>query len=338
MRVIILGGTGLTGPFIVRELYEHGHDVVVFHRGETETDVPVEVQHIHGHREQLTDFTAELTRFAPDVVVDMLPDNDRDAQAVMDVFRGIAGRIIGISSEDVYRAYDVLWHRDTGPIQAVPLAEDADLRTSFYPDGSERDKILAERVIMGDPALPGAILRYPMVYGPNDGGRILAELKSMDMGRPVIFLDRRQATWRWSRGYAENVAHASVLAVTNDHATGRIYNVAEPDALSMQEWIEKIGEVAGWHGQVVSLPADRLPAHLVGKYRWAQDWIVDTTRIREELEYDEPISPEEALRRTVAWWRNAPPETPSAMMDSAVGDEALAAEDALLETLGIGDG
>lgn len=336
MHVIILGGTSLTGPFIVRELHEQGHDVVVFHRGETEADVPVEVRHIHGHREQLTDFTTHFAGFALDVVVDMLPHNDRDAQAVLDVFRGIAGRIVGISSEDVYRAYDVLWHRDTGPTRAVPLTENADLCTSFYPDGSDRDKILAERIIMGDPALPGTILRYPMVYGPNDGGRILAELTRMDMGRPVILLDRQFATWRWSRGYAENVAHVTVLAVTNDRATGRIYNVAEPDAWSMQEWIEQLGEVAGWHGQVVSLPAEQLPAHLVSEHNWAQDWIVDTTRIREELGYVEPIPPAEALRRTVAWWRNAPPETPTPMRDSAVGDEALAAEDALLEILGIG--
>jgi hypothetical protein len=33
MRVLILGGTGLTGPFVVQRLNRLGYEVVVFHRG-----------------------------------------------------------------------------------------------------------------------------------------------------------------------------------------------------------------------------------------------------------------------------------------------------------------
>ncbi len=333
MRILVLGGTGLTGPFIVRELIASGHDVVIFHRGETETDILPEVPHIHGQREHVADFLADFKRLAPDVILDMLPHNDRDASVVMDAFRGVAARVVGISSQDVYRAYDVLWRRDEGPIQAVPLTEDAGLRTRLYPDGPDYDKILAERIIMGDPALPGTVLRYPMVYGPNDGGRILGELQRMDADRPAIFLDQRLTRWRGPRGYAENVAHATVLAATDDRATGRIYNVADPEALSMFEWVEKIGEVANWRGQIIPLAAEQLPTHLRREHRWEQDWIVDTTRIREELGYTETVSLQEALRRTVAWWRTAPSDAVLPALVRTVEEEGYAAEDALFEVL-----
>jgi hypothetical protein len=40
MRVLISGGTQFIGPPAVRRLHELGHDALVFHRGETEADLP----------------------------------------------------------------------------------------------------------------------------------------------------------------------------------------------------------------------------------------------------------------------------------------------------------
>jgi uncharacterized protein YbjT (DUF2867 family) len=48
MRVLVLGGTTLTGPYTVRRLYALGHEVTVFHRGEHEAELPVGVRHLHG--------------------------------------------------------------------------------------------------------------------------------------------------------------------------------------------------------------------------------------------------------------------------------------------------
>ncbi|MGI8826190.1 MAG: NAD-dependent epimerase/dehydratase family protein [Chloroflexota bacterium] len=149
------------------------------------------------------------------------------------------------------------------------------MRTNLFRDEPHVEKILAERILFGELRLPGTILRYPMVYGPNDGGRIMDPLTRMNDGRPAIILDERMTSWRWSRGYAENVAHATVLAVVNDRAAGRIYNVAEPEALSMTEWIKAIGRATGWRGETVPLPHDQLPAHLQTPNHWDQDWVVD---------------------------------------------------------------
>ena len=99
----------------------------------------------------------------------------------------------------------------------------------------------------------------------------------------------------------------SPWATTDERASGRIYNVCEPDALSQAQWVRAIGDVVGWDGEITSAPFDDLPDHIKSQTNYAQDWVVDSTRIRTELGYAESISRSEALARTVAWERANPP-------------------------------
>ncbi len=146
----------------------------------------------------------------------------------------------------------------------------------------------------------------------------------MDDQRPAILLDEHMAQWRWTRGYVENVAAAIVLAIANERAAGRIYNVGEAHALPMIEWVRAIAHVADWHGEIITLPADRVPPHLVPDIDLNQDLLIDTTRIREELGYHEPVSVDETLRRAVAWERaNPPKEVNAEQFDYGAEDAAL---------------
>jgi nucleoside-diphosphate-sugar epimerase len=318
MRILVIGGTSFSGPHVVRRLMKLGHKIVLFHRRLIEADLPDSVQHLLGDRERLEDFADEFKGFAPQIVLDMIPSEERHARSVMNVFTGVAKRVIAISSQDVYRAYGKLMDIESGPIEPIPLTEESPLRQKLYPYREQIDpdhrayhyeKILAERVFMENPDLPGTILRYPMVYGPRDSKhRLFQYLKRMDDNRPVILLEQGMANWRWTRGYVENIAAAVVLAVTDKRAKGRIYNVGEKETLSETEWVRAIGVAAGWSGKVVTAPDDRVLEHLVPDINTAQHLVVDTTRIREELGYTEPVSRDEALRRTVVWERAHPPE------------------------------
>jgi uncharacterized protein YbjT (DUF2867 family) len=40
MKVLALGATGFIGSYVVRQLIDQGHQVVVFHRGETQAELP----------------------------------------------------------------------------------------------------------------------------------------------------------------------------------------------------------------------------------------------------------------------------------------------------------
>jgi len=320
MRVLVIGGTNFMGPFVVQSLHAQGHDVTVFHRGKTTTRLPEGVQEILADRRSYP--LAELRSINPDVVLDMIPVIEQDTRDVMHAFKGIARRVVTISSQDVYRAFGRVNLKESGPVDLSPISEASPLRENLYPYRGETprdaddpqklhddyDKILIERVVMSDPDLPGTVLRLPMVYGPGDyQHRMFAFLKRMDDHRPAILLDEVEAEWKWSHGYVENVADAIALAVTDERASGRIYNVCEPFTYSMAAWIEKIGEAAGWQGRIVRVAQGRLPEPLRWGINAAQHIVVDSSRIRRELGYSERVDINEATGRTVAWERAHPP-------------------------------
>jgi nucleoside-diphosphate-sugar epimerase len=324
MRVLVIGGTNFIGPPTIAMLATQGHEVTVFHRGRHEVQFAADVRHVHSPYASMPvrHIPESLLDPAPDVVLYMVPVGEEDAAAVMARFRGVAGRIVGISSGDVYRAYGRLTGIEPGPPDPVPLDEGAPLRTVFYPhrapEASSDDwtfhyeKILVERVLQSDPELSGTILRLPAVYGPGDPNhRLRPYAVRMYDRRPRIPLTLSMASWRWTHGYVDNVAHAIALAVTSPHAAGKVYNVGEEAAPMTGERVQRLGATIGWHGKVASLRLgpEQLPPHLQAPYDLSQDLVMDTRRIRHELGFKEIVSEEEGLRRTAVWeWSQ--PEVP----------------------------
>ena len=336
MRVLVLGGTQFVGPPAVRRLVELGHEVAVFHRGQTKAPLPDEVTSFYGDRAQLTDSLGDFRAYKPDVVLDTLAMTEQDAEAVVETFTGLARRLVVLSSGDVYRAYDRLRGADPGPPDPTPLTEDSPLRDKLYPYRSyaespddleyNYDKILVERVVTSRPdALPATILRLPMVFGPGDyQHRLFPYLKRMDDGRPHILLPKEWASCRALRGYVEDMAEAVALCVTEEKAVNRTYHVGYQANYTETAWLEHIANVVGWTGDIVAVPNADLPERLRSRDTFAHDWSVDSSRIRKELGYKEVVPLEEALRRTNSWERANPPELDSSRFDYAAEDAVLA--------------
>jgi nucleoside-diphosphate-sugar epimerase len=343
MRLVLIGGTGFIGRFVTRTLADQGHDVAVYHRGRARPGLPDGVREILNDRRDLAASRSQFRDFAPDVAIDFILASGSQASATMDVFRGIADRVVALSSGDVYRAAGILHGTEPGPLQPVPLTENSDLRTQGQTYRKEvlqkilrtlpwleddYDKIPVERAIMSDPELAGTVLRLPMVFGPGDMfHRLHPYLKRMDDGRPAILIQEDAAQWRAPRGYVENVAAGIALAATSPQAAGRIYNLAEPQSFSEAEWARHIGRSTGWSGSVYAVPPDLTPAHLKVPYNSAQHWTMSSARIREELVYAEAVMPDLAIANTIEWERANPP----AELDPRRFD--YAAEDAALEQL-----
>jgi nucleoside-diphosphate-sugar epimerase len=316
MNVLAIGGTGFIGKYVAVLLIEQGHRVAVVHRGSATVGIPTDVYHIVGNRDTLADLQ-DVTKFKPTVVLDVICYTELQAQELMNVFRGVAERVVALSSADVYRNYDGFRGKGTAPPDPVPLSEGAPLRETLYPyrgyglpldwaDGY--DKILVERIVMSDTDLPGTVLRLPAIYGPRDKqNRVGAYLEQMSTEQRVL-MTREQAAWRWTRGYVEDVAAAIVLAVVDDRATDRIYNVGDESALPEREWVGEIGKAIGWTGEVLQASAEDLPEHHRQPFDFRYELMTDTKRIREELGYKELVGRKEGLRRTVEWERLRRPE------------------------------
>ena len=338
MRILLIGGNGFIGRFVVAALKQQGHTLSVFHRGTSAA--PADVDEIRGDHNQLSASAQELKRFAPEVVIDFVVSSGVQAGELMNIFRGVAQRVVLMSSMDVYRAVGISQGREDGPLMEVPLTEDSELRRSLhlYPPEvlqvmrkifpwvtDDYDKIPAERVVMNDSGLPGTVLRMPMVYGPGDPlHRFYSVVKRIADGRHHIIFPETLAAWRSPRGYVENVAAAVALAAKDDRAAGRIFNVCEEPAFSELEWSRKIAREMQWDGEFVILPVERTPPHLLKPGNAAQHWTASSARIRRELGYKEPVLIEEAIRRTIGWQReNSPAFEFLAQLDYAAEDAAV---------------
>jgi nucleoside-diphosphate-sugar epimerase len=348
MKILVIGGTGFMGPSTAAQLRQAGHSVTVFHRGKTNPPHGTEqivteqiiTEQIIGDRQQLGEYRGAFARGQFDVVIDFILSSERQARMLMETFRGITRQVVALSSMDVYRAWGVFYGLEPGDLQAMPVDENSALRTgpayppaafekvrTIYPwvdDAYDLDKVPLERIILGDPELPGTVLRLPMVYGPGDYlHRFHSFLKRMDDGRPYILLADDVAAMHTPRGYVENVAAGIALAATFDRAAGQIYNLGEVECYSELEWAQKIAASTGWGGEFRVLPHDKTPPHLYWPGNTAQHLVVSSEKIRRELGYREPVAQEEAIRRTIEWERAHPPEAIGIPFNYEAEDAAL---------------
>jgi nucleoside-diphosphate-sugar epimerase len=312
MNILILGGTHLTGPWIIKSLQKYGHKITIFNRGQTKahTDIPPEINRIYGDRRHLIHHKNELQKLAPEVVIDMNAMTESDAQQLIDIFPAITSRIIVISSGDVYMAHEKLCQSNTDIYDPIPLHENSKLREKKFPYRQyakniddiyySYDKSLVEKII-NHANINSTILRFPFVYGQGDYSRVLPYLKNMVDKNPEILLDEGKAKWATTRGYVEDLAIAITKAILDQRKGKFIYNVGEINALTEKEWIQKIATLMNWQGKIVEKEKNNLPENLREPYDWKQAIVYDTTKIRDELQYKEAYSTDQALAKTIEW-------------------------------------
>src|SRR5213592_141663 len=215
LRILILGGTGFTGPFQVKYALSRGHKVTTFNRGKTHPgELPKEVEQLTGDRNGNLDALKGRTW---DVVIDnptTLPVWVRDAAKIL---KGNVDRYVFTSTISVYQ------DSKTGPDENAPLQsyEGADpykeTLESMKANGFKLYgplKVLSEKE--AEKWFPGKtlIIRPGLIVGPRDesdrftywpvridrGGEVLAPGSLED---PVQFIDARDLA-EWTIRMAEN--------------------------------------------------------------------------------------------------------------------------------------
>lgn len=311
MKILLLGGSGFIGPFVVKELIELGHELAVFNRGLNNSRLPNDqISFITGDKEELYNYRNEFRNFGPDVVIHFGAYTKSDANLVLETFEGISERLIVLSSMDVYRAYGKIMGLEEGiSLLPTPLTETSPLRDKLYPYGGDYEKIVVEKLIMESSSISGTILRLPMVYGPGDPShRLYKYAKRIEDQRKIMILDEHFANWRVTRGYVENVAHAISLAATDTRASNEIYNVGEPVTRTEHEWLASIGRNTNWEGEIWSIPREELPVELIySTLNFDQDWSIDISKIGTDLHFNDVVDFDEGLRRTISWELRHPP-------------------------------
>src|SRR6266576_2005473 len=215
LRILILGGTGFTGPYQVRYALSRGHKVTTFNRGKTHPgELPNEVEQLVGDRNGQLD---ALKNRQWDVVIDnptTLPAWVRDAAEIL---KGNVERYIFISTISVYGEVK------TGPDETAPTEkyEGADpyketleaMKAGGYKTYGPL-KALSEREAEKWFPAKTLIIRPGLIVGPRDetdrftywpvridrGGEVIAPGNRND---PVQFIDARDLA-EWTIRMAEN--------------------------------------------------------------------------------------------------------------------------------------
>jgi 2'-hydroxyisoflavone reductase len=271
LRILILGGTGFTGPHQVRYALSRGHQITLFNRGKQPHEWPGAVEELIGDR-NIGDLKALRGR-EWDVCIDnptTLPFWVRDAGRVL---HGKIKHYLFISTISVYA--DNLKPADESAPVASYTGKDAMAETmeSLHAKGELYGPLKALSEKEAETQFPGkaTIIRPGLIVGPGDetdrftywpvrlarGGEVLAPGDGSD---PVQIIDARDLA-EWTIRMAE----ARTLGTFN--ATGPNH------PLQMKEMLTGIAAAIHADAQPLWVPTDFLESEKVEAWSDMPVWV-----------------------------------------------------------------
>jgi nucleoside-diphosphate-sugar epimerase len=180
----------------------------------------------------------------------------------------------------------------------VPRPEDAYGRTKW-----EAEQKLA--TIAGEARFALSVLRPPLVYGPQLRGNFLTLWRAVAHGLPLPFA---RIANRRSLLFVGNLVHAIVALVDAPVYDGGTWLVADREAVSTPELVQRIAAALGVTARLVPLPVRVLEAGaaVVGRRslvrRIAGSLEIDARALAERIG-PLPFTLDEGLAATARWWR-----------------------------------
>ncbi len=302
---LVIGGTGPTGHFIVNGLLERGYELAILHTGNHEVaEIPPEVEHIHTNPYDKASIEAAIAGRQFEICVATYGR----LRAIAELMQGRVERFLSIGGQPAYRGYmnSALFSPEGLP---VPTREDAPLVT--LPEEDEKGyRIVRTEKALFDLHPQATHFRYPYVYGPYQlVPREWCIVKRILDRRPFIILPDGGLTLH-SYGYAENLAHALLLAVDQPEiSSGQIYNCGDEEVLTLRQVVEHVSSALGYTWDIVDMPWSwATPALPMIMQPSATHRVVDISKLRNELGYRDKVRPADALAHTARWLRDNPPE------------------------------
>jgi nucleoside-diphosphate-sugar epimerase len=271
MRVVVIGGTGHIGGYLVPRLIRAGHEVIVLSRGDMSPyhadpawEQARRVRVDRDVEEAAGTFGAKVARLGADVVIDLICFTVESARHLVSALSGSTGLLLHCGT---------IWVH--GPATAVPVTEDA-VRAPFGDYGVAKAAI--ETYLIDEADLPAVVLHAGHIVGPgwapcNPAGNFdLGVFEALARGAEVALPNFGLETLH--HVHADDVAQAFQLALSHaEAAAGESFHVTAPQALTLRGYAET---VAGWFGQQARL-------RFLPYERWAEG--VDPTHAQTTWEH-----------------------------------------------------
>jgi UDP-glucose 4-epimerase len=305
-KVLVTGGGGFIGSNLVLRLLREGREVRVLDnfatgRRENLTDLADQIELIEGDIQSYERvhnavrgcevvFHQAALPSVPRSIQDPLTSNAANITGTLNILlaardEGVR-RVVYASSSSAYGASVELPKREEMP--ALPISPYAVAKLAA------EDYCRAFHEVYG---LETVSLRYFNVFGPRQDPLsqyaaviprfILAFLADE---QPVVYGDGEQSR---DFTYIDNAVDANMLAATAEGVTGRAFNIACGDRISLNALLEELRSLTG-----KAIDATYLPAR-PGDVRHS---LADVTAARTELGYEPNVDVMEGLRRTLAWY------------------------------------
>jgi nucleoside-diphosphate-sugar epimerase len=294
MQVLVIGGTGPTGPHLVDGLISQGNTVAILHTGRHEVDsIPPEVEHIHTNPFDVAEVEAALAERSFDLVFAMY-GRLRDLARY---FQGRCGRMIAVGGVPAYKGFAL--PQNNWPVGLlVPVREDS--ARAVNDDNVKVSRIVATEDVFFSCHPEGTLFRYPLIYGPGQlNPREWLIVRRLLDGRRRIIVGDGGLTLR-TAGYGPNVGHAvSLTAQHLDRAAGKAYNVGDEATLTARQTIEVIARALNCEIEIVSLPFElAAPARPFLNAETSLHKFTGVDAIRADLGYRDLVPAIQALSRT----------------------------------------
>lgn len=251
MRVVVIGGTGHVGTYLVPRLVGADHEVICISRGQREPYQPhgawKSVQQVVMDRtaeEAARTFGQRVRELQPDVVIDMVCFELESARHLVEALRGQVQHLLHCGT---------IWVH--GPSVQVPLTEEQP-RRPFGEYGGQKASIEAYLLDQArQHGFPATILHPGHIVGPgwvplNPAGNFNSQVfTTLARGEKLALPNLGMETVH--HVHADDVAQIFEQAMTHwSNAIGESFHVVSLAALTLRGYAES---VAAWFGQPARL-------------------------------------------------------------------------------------
>ena len=278
MNILVTGGTVFASRYTAEFFAAKGHDVYVLNRGSKPQSPGVRLICTDRHAPGDT-----LKNYTFDVVIDVTAYNGKDVNDLIDGL-GDFGEYILISSSAVYP--------ETLP---QPFSEEQPTGPNSVWGAYGTNKIEAENALLK--RVPGAyILRPPYLYGPmNNLHREAFVFECAEQDRPFYLPgDGSQKLQFFHIGDMCRFVDVLIGARPQQH----IFNVGEPEGVTIREWAENCYAVLGKSPKFISVDRS-VPQRSYFPF-YAYEYTLDTSKMRELMPELTPLS--DGLARSWEWF------------------------------------
>ena len=275
LTVLVLGGTGQTGPHLINDLLSHGHTVTMFNRGSRSAELFPDVECLIGDRlpdssDGLKALEAEVDAGRTwDVCIDIWPHIPKIVENTATLLQGSVSHFMFVSSVSAYADNSLPDMDETAPVSEAPDADNQEFSGELFGPFKAECENRVRRLYPDN----HTIFRPGLIVGPRDfsfrggywpvrvrrGGEVLAPGTGDD---PIQVIDGRDLT--------------RFQTLCMEQTIGGTFNVLGPHPstpLTMRGLLETCRNVSGSDARFVWADSGFLQEHQVGAWMNMPCWI-----------------------------------------------------------------